>query len=260
MSTGFAVQSYGRRSQTVFSYGDAVAFLGNRQQKKLGNNTYMHNLPNGDIAVRLHSTDIVEIHPDGSYTLNTGGWQTGTTKDRINGYSPARIIQEKGIWYIADVPNWRERINVTFHDGMRVDGNGDPLGLQIPSRLLKMKKAKLDKLVTAYIKGFAADAVANGLKDPSGGDCWGCHFHGDKSEPPHKQPLGLQHILDHFEEKYYVPSLLWKAVQNYGNPAVVWAMMKNDVQRGDTSWVVRNLRSYFRKLKPALLKLMMDSP
>src|SRR5262249_27597834 len=49
-----------------------------------------------DYAVVLHSTAVVTIHQDGTYTLRTGGWRTVTTKDRINKYSPARVYSTNG--------------------------------------------------------------------------------------------------------------------------------------------------------------------
>jgi hypothetical protein len=53
-------------------------------------------------GVKLHSTVIVSIYPDGSYRLYAGGWQTPTTKDRINAYAPVRIYQRQHVWYMAD--------------------------------------------------------------------------------------------------------------------------------------------------------------
>lgn len=45
---------------------------------------YMRHSGNeSSYAVRLHSTDVVTFHPDGSIELNTGGWQTPTTRDRM---------------------------------------------------------------------------------------------------------------------------------------------------------------------------------
>jgi hypothetical protein len=90
--------------------------------KPLENNTRLHKCDNGDYAIVLHRTAVVTIHADGTYTLNSGTWRTVTTKDRINGYSPARIYQRKGEWFLqadgGDVP---------FTDGIRVDANGNPL-------------------------------------------------------------------------------------------------------------------------------------
>lgn len=88
---------------------------------KLHNNTYAQYAENGeDIEVVLHDTAIVTAHPDGTFTLNTGGWQTITTKRRINEFSPAQIFQHKWNWYIgnSDTP---------FENGMRVNAFGMPV-------------------------------------------------------------------------------------------------------------------------------------
>ena len=39
-----------------------------------------------DLVVRLYNTDIVRIHPDGSTTLDNGGWATPTTHRSINAF------------------------------------------------------------------------------------------------------------------------------------------------------------------------------
>jgi len=47
------------------------------------NNTTIAHRPNGGYAVTLHSTVIVKF--DGAnVTLNTGGWNTATTRNRMN--------------------------------------------------------------------------------------------------------------------------------------------------------------------------------
>lgn len=85
----------------------------NRPTKKLKNNTYLVRLDSETIGVQLHNTIVVTIHGDGTYTLNSGGWQTVTTKDRINEYSPVRISQRKYQWYVGDE-------DIPFKDGIRV--------------------------------------------------------------------------------------------------------------------------------------------
>lgn len=99
----------------MLTYEEAVATLKNRESKKLENNTYLHRIDADTLAVRLHATDVVLIHRDGSYTLNSGDWRTVTTKDRINGYSPASVYQTRFIWFLG---------SVEFVDGMRVDSSG----------------------------------------------------------------------------------------------------------------------------------------
>ena len=91
--------------------------IGNRMQRKVGNNTYARILEDGTVAIRLHNTDVVSIHPDNTFTLRTGGWQTTTTKDRINQYSPVRVYQHKYEWYVTI--NGKE---CPFMEGMVVQG------------------------------------------------------------------------------------------------------------------------------------------
>lgn len=72
----------------------------NRERRKVGNNTYAEILYDGSVGITLHSTCVVRIHEDGTYTLSNGGWQTPTTKDRINQYSPVRVYQRNYEWFV----------------------------------------------------------------------------------------------------------------------------------------------------------------
>lgn len=89
----------------MLSYQDAQTMMARAQdrgygpRRKLQNNTYLVER-GSNYAVRLHNTDVVAIHADGTYTLNTGGWETVTTKDRINGYGPARVYSHRGVWAV----------------------------------------------------------------------------------------------------------------------------------------------------------------
>lgn len=89
----------------------------NADRRKVGNNTYAKILQDGSVGIMLHSTYVVKIHPDNTYTLQNGGWQTATTKDRINQYSPVKVYQRNYNWYIR--LNGRE---YPFIDGMVVQG------------------------------------------------------------------------------------------------------------------------------------------
>jgi len=87
----------------------------NRGQRKVGNNTYAEILNDNTVGIKLHNTYVVKIRNDGTYTLNSGGWQTSTTKDRINQYSPVRVYQRKFEWFVKI--NGKE---YPFIDGMVV--------------------------------------------------------------------------------------------------------------------------------------------
>lgn len=219
-------------------------------RRKLANNTYLHATEEG-IAIRLHDTDIVTISKANVYTLNTGGWQTMTTKERINRYTPAMIHQINGIWYVK---------GKVFADGIKVNAFGKVLTKTKSANTVQKTKRKLDTLVRNYINGFAKHAASNGLGQPGPGDCWGCCMGIDSASDtknPFKksEPMGLDHLLQHFKESYFVPSLLFKAIEDagYSDPWMTWHYLKTS--QGQLKTI---LRSYFRKRKPELLKLMME--
>jgi hypothetical protein len=83
----------------TFSEAEALMRRSRSGRRRLGNNTYLYPRGNG-YAIRYHYTDVVTIHPDGTFTLSTGGWETTTTKQRINGYGPARVYSERGVWAV----------------------------------------------------------------------------------------------------------------------------------------------------------------
>jgi hypothetical protein len=83
-----------------------------RNSRKVGNNTYAEILPDGSVGIALHGTTVVRIHPDNSATLNSGGWHTVTTKDRINQYSPVRVYQRKGQWYLESGEEYEDGVVV----------------------------------------------------------------------------------------------------------------------------------------------------
>lgn len=95
----------------MITYSDAVSTLGEKVRVKIDHNTFLIRLDPQTFAVRLHATDIVKIHDDGTFTLANGGWQTVTTKDRINKFSPVRIHQKNGTWFVGEAK---------FINGMKV--------------------------------------------------------------------------------------------------------------------------------------------
>ena len=87
--------------------------------------TSINTAPDGTVAVRYHRTDVCTLHPDGTVTLRTGGWQTVTTKRRINQALrcfgvPALVYQRRHDWYVAPFGG----DGVEFCDGMRLRVNG----------------------------------------------------------------------------------------------------------------------------------------
>ncbi len=75
------------------TYSAAKALMDKARDKSLGkplsNNTRLYYDKPGDYYyVRLHSTNVVEIHADGTWVLNSGGWETPLTAGRMREYAP----------------------------------------------------------------------------------------------------------------------------------------------------------------------------
>ena len=99
------------------TYAEVLALVHgktNRQERKIGNNTYAEIEHDRSISVNLHGTDVVRFYPNGLVKLNSGGWRTHTTKQRINKYSPVKIFQKNFEWFLAD--------GTPFEDNMLVGG------------------------------------------------------------------------------------------------------------------------------------------
>ena len=106
-------------------YSEARQLYNDKRKKdgwvKVGNNTWLgYDEPSQSFLYKLHNTVIVKINSDGTYTLNSGGWQTVTTKERINRFSHVMggsITQRDYQWF------WNSDCYpevIPFKDGMRV--------------------------------------------------------------------------------------------------------------------------------------------
>ena len=96
--------------------------MNGRDSKKVGNNSYLKKLDDGRIGYLLHNTYIAKFGK-GDVTLDSGGWLTHTTKDRMNQalamVTPYGISQEKGNWYIVkNDGNWSKI--APYYDGMKI--------------------------------------------------------------------------------------------------------------------------------------------
>jgi hypothetical protein len=84
----------------------------NRKTRKIGNNTYAEIEYDNSVSIRLHGTSVVRFYPNGLVKLNSGGWRTSTTKDRINKYSPVSVYQKNFEWFLRDHTPFEDNILV----------------------------------------------------------------------------------------------------------------------------------------------------
>ena len=172
------------------------------------------------VAVRLHETDIVTYAEDGSVTLNTGGWKTVTTKDRINNFSPFAVWSRRGTWFVHGIGSEP----VPFADGMTITAAGEVRGAG-PADTEQVER-DTRKAVKEYAAAFVSKLYDGLLGAPSEGDCMACRMgatlgSGDES-----------HVKLHMIERYYVPQLLVNALREFGASQAAtgnaWAYMNWD--------------------------------
>jgi hypothetical protein len=77
-------------------------------------------MPDGRTAHFYHQSPVV-VQKDGQYRLDSHGYRTSTTKERINRYLPTgfRVFQEDYEWYLSGPGGGRKE----FHDGMIIHPN-----------------------------------------------------------------------------------------------------------------------------------------
>ncbi len=71
--------------------------------------------------------DVVVVNPDDTYELHSQGYATATTRDRLNGFSPARVIQKSFEFYVLrDLTSRALKNNlVPLYEGITVDRFGN---------------------------------------------------------------------------------------------------------------------------------------
>ncbi len=109
----------------MYTYTDLDEYLGKKQERPLARNTRVRR-EGDDIVVQLHSTDIAFLKSDGAVTLNSGGWQTPTTKERLNLFlTNYRLVQENRRWYLYPCGQWDKTARQPFVDFVMVCPTGE---------------------------------------------------------------------------------------------------------------------------------------
>jgi len=190
----------------------------------IARNTFQYTEGDKQI-IRLHYTDIAEKQGN-NITLNTNGWLTVTTKDRLN-FALERfgfdgfIASYKGVWYVHSRASGKQ---CAFYDGMvlpwAINGS-NPAAESEATRQRDLKKK---------IGRFLNKTMPTGGTIPSygRGDCFLCQnemaagpakqeSNGHTVHDPRPKP-DAGHILTHLDEGYLTGSLVVNALRFAGAP------------------------------------------
>ena len=218
--------------------------------KIIARNTFRFTAPDGATVTRLHQTDIVRALPGGRFQLDSKGWRTVTTKDRMATVIVAagyRMWSNKGSWYVGtgqpDVPA------VPYYDGMIL-----PDAFKAPAKGAAAEKKEQSTRKAIKLFCDKLDKMPE-LPAPSNGDCWLCCMK-DKAGQSMGEMGGTdsdrEHLRTHLKEGYLHGSLILNALQfaGYGDVSLIWHMENRDRKEGRKStWAKRALRKYlYRKL------------
>lgn len=236
----------------TFQDCDALLQGRNHASRKVDHNTYLQRRADGSIALRLHATDVVTFYPE-YLVLNTGGWYTVTTKDRMD-FSGLRVYSVKGVWYVhvfkPPVMDQDWNSDPRYFDGMKIAYDGSILNAELSPVDTSRETAKVKRQIAAYAK-LCVTELKKGIPLPSGADCWFCAMVttdgialGDKSSDH-------EHLTSHMEEGYVVPSLLVNAVaeQGYLSPAFILGATSEGMggSRAFSDGVKRSVSKYLKR-------------
>lgn len=118
----------------IRSYQDALNALGAKDSIHLGHNTRLVRHATGQTsdgpAVIYHRTAVVIFNSDDTFTLNSGGWATTTTAERIRKYAPVYVSASqprRNTRGASKLYIYLDGQRLPFIDGITVDAAGLPV-------------------------------------------------------------------------------------------------------------------------------------
>lgn len=189
--------SYGQYSAHSVRQTKTSAFGGKppASARKVANNTFSYETEDGCKVFRLHTTDVVKRLPDGRIVLNSGGWRSVTTKDRMNAFATGyHVYSGKGGWRVG-----RGGKSVAFYDDMILPDAIDNPSAEEQSAQREADEKKLRREIANFSKLYLEN-----LPMPSAGDCWLCMLP-DGGDP--------EHLREHIKEGYAHGTLALNAMR-----------------------------------------------
>jgi hypothetical protein len=270
------------------SYKEAREYLDKGKNRKntierpIENNTRIIQIDDGTIGIKLHDTFVIKyysnvlsgikVHEGDTIQLNSGGWKTVTTRDRINRFCPLNVWSEKNVMYVSAL-NWY-RIHENKRNGIKskvyhfrdrmwfnpdgtvwVKENSEPVQLKPYNKKEEQQKRKQLKAIDTFIKNYVNKLASGQMDKPGSSDCFICQFEagderiemGTLTKEGYKPGVFNDHgdhLLNHIREKYYVPSIVFNAILSecYDSEGI-WGNPK--MTSGLSDWDKHNISCWF---------------
>jgi len=227
-------------------------------------NTFEYETTDGRRVTRLHLTDVCTRTPAKPrakdrrerYTLDSGGYLTKTTKDRMNhalSASPYRVVSGRGAWLVQR-GGWNGE-SVAYHDGITL-----PDAFEKPAAMGRAKRAEhATQRLQSAIKRFVDSKLANGspIPQPSAGDCWHCLMFDREPEAGRggymptcersAKQRDAEHLRNHIREGYMHGSLIVNALRDRGTTDYGAAIYLRDTSPRNMRELRRIVRRYLQK-------------
>jgi len=107
---------------TNLDFDKLDAYLGKKERRPLGYETILLRINDHNIAIKHYNTNILRIDHANIITINVSGWETRTTKDRLNTFLRCKnvfISQAKRVWTIHGSNG-----SFPYEDGMEIHEDG----------------------------------------------------------------------------------------------------------------------------------------
>lgn len=198
-----------------------------KYERKIAHNT-IARFENDNIVIRFHDIDIGVYDRNGDIKIFTGGWKTFTTKERLNDLipNPYRIYQDHGVWYIWD---YKSQNTYVYQDGIvfKPDSNGGYMVMNAGTKEEEKRIKDLRKAINKYVAGYIKALISGKIQAPDSGDCFYCLMRTQEGITLGEASQDVDHLISHFDEKYYVPSLFYRAIEIFPiSQMAMWGLGK----------------------------------
>jgi len=112
-----AYWKFGKYDKTLYSHQWWKEYIDDKNRVTLSSNTFVEIDNNNLIKFYLHGNNIATVSHLNRWQLSSCGWETHTTKKRLNQLTPIKLWQKDYYWFYED-ENGCEQL---FEDGIIVD-------------------------------------------------------------------------------------------------------------------------------------------